>query len=269
MWLNWENNGYAENLTALKWMRDTWHVSVIRAAVGVEPDGAYLTDPSKARTQVETVIDNAVAAGVYVIVDWHAHEAQKHLPQAQAFFADLAKRYGNLPNVIWETFNEPLQVSWTGVLKPYHEAVVRSIRAADPDNIIVLGTPTWSQSIDQAAASPVAGKNLMYTLHFYACTHGASLRATADAALRAGLPLFVTEWGASNADGGLDGVVCTAPAQAWISWMTTNRISWAAWKLDDCAQDSTCLLRPGAPVTGGWDSWLHGHAALVRTALLQ
>ncbi|MFE0530283.1 cellulase family glycosylhydrolase [Micromonospora parva] len=262
MWLNWETAPYAENLSALRWMRDNWNLQVIRAAMGVEPAGAYLSDPAKARAQVETIINNAVTAGVYVIVDWHAHEAQNNQSQAVAFFGDLARRYGNLPNVIWEPYNEPLQVSWTNVIKPYHQAVVSAIRAADPDNIIVLGTPTWSQDVDVAAASPVTGTNLMYTLHFYSCTHGASLRAKGDAAIRAGLALFVTEWGASNADGGLDGRACLPEAQSWIDWMRANGISWTAWKLD-VGTDTTNLLSPGAPVTGGWTNYLHGHAPFV------
>ncbi|WP_330437773.1 cellulase family glycosylhydrolase [Micromonospora sp. NBC_00821] len=262
MWLNWETAPYAENLSALTWMRDNWNLQVIRAAMGVEPAGAYLSDPSKARAQVETIINNAVTAGVYVIVDWHAHEAQNNQSQAVAFFGDLARRYGHLPNVIWEPYNEPLQVSWTNVIKPYHQAVVSAIRAADPDNIVVLGTPTWSQDVDVAAASPVSGTNLMYTLHFYSCTHGASLRAKGDAAIRAGLALFVTEWGASNADGGLDGRACLPEAQSWVDWMKANGISWTAWKLD-VGTDTTNLLSPGAPVTGGWTNYLHGHAPFV------
>ncbi|MFI6255873.1 cellulase family glycosylhydrolase [Micromonospora zamorensis] len=262
MWLNWETAPYAENLSALTWMRDNWNLQVIRAAMGVEPAGAYLSDPAKARAQVETIINNAVTAGVYVIVDWHAHEAQNNQSQAVAFFGDLARRYGHLPNVIWEPYNEPLQVSWTNVIKPYHQAVVSAIRAADPDNIVVLGTPTWSQDVDVAAASPVTGTNLMYTLHFYSCTHGASLRAKGDAAIRAGLALFVTEWGASHADGGLDGQSCLPEAQSWIDWMKTNGISWTAWKLD-VGTDTTNLLSPGAPVTGGWNNYLHGHAPFV------
>ncbi|MFG1893593.1 cellulase family glycosylhydrolase [Micromonospora zamorensis] len=262
MWLNWETAPYAENLSALTWMRDNWNLQVIRAAMGVEPAGAYLSDPAKARAQVETIINNAVTAGVYVIVDWHAHEAQNNQSQAVAFFGDLARRYGHLPNVIWEPYNEPLQVSWANVIKPYHQAVVSAIRAADPDNIVVLGTPTWSQDVDVAAASPVTGTNLMYTLHFYSCTHGASLRAKGDAAIRAGLALFVTEWGASHADGGLDGRSCLPEAQSWIDWMKTNGVSWTAWKLD-VGTDTTNLLSPGAPVTGGWNNYLHGHAPFV------
>ncbi|HEX8497422.1 MAG TPA: cellulase family glycosylhydrolase [Actinomycetales bacterium] len=266
MWLNWEPTGYAENATALRWMRDTWNLTVIRAAMGVEPGGAYLSDPSRARAQVERVINNAVANGVYVIVDWHAHEAHKHTAQSVAFFSDLARRYGHLPNVIWETYNEPLQVSWTGVVKPYHETVVRAIRAVDSDNIIILGSPTWSQDVDVAATSKVAGSNLMYTLHFYSCSHDARLRAKAETAMSAGLALFVTEWGASHADGGLDGRVCQAEAQAWVDWMRSRGISWAAWKLA-VGTDATNLLSPGAPVTGGWNSYLRGHGPFVVASM--
>jgi endoglucanase len=76
----------------------------------------------------------------------------------------------------------------------------------------------------------------------------------------------VTEWGATNADGGLDGQVCASEAQAWLDWMKTNQISWTAWKLDDC-NDSSCILNPGTPVTGNWDNSLHGHGSLVRAGI--
>lgn len=262
MWLHWQTQPYAQNLQALEWMRDNWNIEVFRVAMGVEPEGAYLDDPQGWKTEVEKVIQNAAEAGVYVIVDFHAHQAHQHQAEAVAFFADLADRYGHLPNIIWEPYNEPEQVSWTGTVKPYHEAVVAAIRAQDPDNLIVLGTPTWSQDVDVAAQNPVSGANLMYTLHFYSCTHAQWNRDKADAAIDAGLALFVTEWGASAADGGLDGRVCLDEAQRWVDWMSANKISWTAWKLD-VGPDSTNLLSSGAPLTGGWDDYLHGHAPFV------
>jgi aryl-phospho-beta-D-glucosidase BglC (GH1 family) len=262
MWLHWQTQPYAQNLSGLEWMRDNWNIEVFRVAMGVEPEGAYLSDPGLWKAEVETVIQNAADAGVYVIVDFHSHEAHQHQSEAVAFFTDLADRYGHLPNVIWEPYNEPTQVSWSGTVKPYHEAVVAAIRAQDPDNIIVLGSPTWSQDVDVAAADPVSGTNLMYTLHFYSCTHTQYLRDKANVALNAGLALFVTEWGASHADGGLDGRVCLDEAQRWIDWMEANQVSWTAWKLD-VGTDSTNLLSSGAPVTGGWDDYLQGHAPFV------
>jgi len=270
MWLHWENTGYAKNAEALKWMRDNWKLKVIRASMGIEPPGAYLSDQSKAKGDVEAVIRAAVSVGIYVIVDWHDHNAQNHQQQATAFFTEMAGKYGAEPNVLWETFNEPLQVDWTTVLKPYHTAVVAAIRAKDPDNLIIMGTPQWSQRVDQAASNPVVGTNLLYAFHFYSCSHGASIRTYGEAAISRGAPLFVTEWGATHADGGLDGKVCIAEAQTWLDWLNTVGVGWVAWKLDDCEPDATCLLRPGAPVGGGWtDNWLRGHATFVRERLLK
>jgi endoglucanase len=268
MWLNWEPTGYALNGQGLAWMRDNWNLRVFRIAMGVysESDSVntYLADPAKNAAWVNTIVQNAINAGVYVIIDWHDHEAIAHQAEALAFFDEMSERWGDYPNVIYEVFNEPLALNWAAELKPYHEAVVAAIRENDPDNVIVLGTPNWDQDVHVAASDPLTGGNLMYALHFYACTHQAELRQRAQAAFQSGLPLFVTEWGATHADGGLDGVVCDAEARAWHDWLDSANISWAAWKLDGCT-DSTCMFKDQtAPVTGGWTtSMLNGHAPLV------
>ncbi len=268
MWLNWETDGYAESLDGLKWLRNNWKLSVIRAAMGVEPAGAYLTDPDKAEAQVVKIVDNAIAAGVYVLIDWHAHEAIKVQAQSIAFFTKMATKYKGVPNVLYETFNEPLAVDWAKDLKPYHEAVVAAIHAVDPEAVIVLGTPTWSQDVDKAAQDPVAGKNLMYTLHFYACDHGEGLIGKAKYAISRGVALFVTEWGATDADGGKDGLVCQEKAQDWMYFLNPAGVSWAAWKFDNCTPDSTCFLTPNAPLTGGWTSqYLRGEGLFLRARM--
>ena len=282
-WLNYESDGYATNLTALEWMRDNWKLSVIRAAMGVDPNqtGAYLysaAGKADMQSQVETIIQNAVAAGVYVIVDWHSHMAEQYTADANAFFKDISSRYGQYPNVIYETYNEPLDIAWS-TLKQYHQNVYTSIRSYDADlnqNVILLGTPNWDQDVDVAAADPMTGDtNIMYTLHFYACSHNSANGQLdkAQTALAMGLPIFVSEWGATAADGGVGGTsVCTTYADEWHSWMDTNNLSWAAWKLDDCdgqtVPDTSCILKLDAPVTGGWTSdYLNGHGPYVVSKL--
>ncbi len=191
-WLNYESRPYPESKDAIAYARDHWKLSVIRAAMGTEAAGGYLSGPNgKAAMQdkVNTIIQNAIDLGVYVIVDWHTSAAvtasATQQADAIAFFTDIAQRYGTSPNVIYEPFNEPRRVTWAQI-KPYHEAVVAAIRAVDPDNLIVLGTPTFSQDVDIAAQDPVAGTNLLYTLHFYACTHKQPLRDKANARTGAG-----------------------------------------------------------------------------------
>ena len=94
-------------------------------------------------------------------------------------------------------------------------------------------------------------------------------RATEDTALGRGIALFVTEFGATAADGGRDGVVCAAKAASWFDWMAANGISGSAWKLDACS-DSSCILAMGTPTDGGFaDQWLSGHGPLVRDWIQQ
>lgn len=269
MWLNWENDGYAENLEGLKWLRNNWHVSLIRAAMGVEKDGGYIDNPEKAKAQVAQIVENAITAGVYVLIDWHTEIANQQTAQSVAFFGEMSAKYAGVPNVLYETFNEPTKQDWSLDLKPYHQAVVAAIRAADPENqsVVVLGTSNWSQYVDRAAADPVAGTNLMYTLHFYACDHGDALISKAKSALNRGLPLFVTEWGATKADGGTKGEVCQEQSQTWMDFLNPLGISWAAWKFDNC-KDSTCFLSADAPLNGGWTSeFLHGEGLFLRARL--
>lgn len=79
--------------------------------------------------------------------------------------------------MLFETFNEPPQVSWVDDLKPYHEAVIDATGSNDPEshpNVAIHGTPQWAQLPTEAADSPVSGTNLMYTVHFYSCDHNAN-----------------------------------------------------------------------------------------------
>jgi endoglucanase len=270
MWLNWEDK-YSSSKAGLQWMRDNWNITVFRAAMGVEPDGAYLSDPDKALEHLRTVVHNAIDLGVYVLIDFHAHNAHMEQDRAIDFFTKVAAEFGTFPHVLYETFNEPEQADWATQIKPYHEAVVPAIRAQDPDGVIVLGSRQWSQRVDEAAADPVAGTNLMYTVHFYACDHRDQQRALAQTAYDAGLALFVTEWGATPADGGAaNPTVCEADAQAWHDWMDERGVSWAAWKLDGCADSSCLFTSDAAPADGGWtDQYLNGHARFVVDRLLE
>ncbi len=247
-WSQWEAAPYY-NARVVNWLKDDWHAGIVRAAMGVEPD-AYLAHPKTEKDRVGKVVDAALAADIYVLIDWHDHHAHKHTVQSVAFFQEMARKYGRHPNIIYEIYNEPLNdVSWTADIKPYAEKVIAAIRAIDPSNLIVVGTPSWSQDVDVAAADPIKGDNIAYTLHFYAGTHKQDLRDKAVKAMNRGIALFVTEWGTCNADGA--GPVDVASVNEWMKFMRDWQLSHCNWGVYDKPETASIIV-PGASHKGGW-----------------
>jgi cellulose 1,4-beta-cellobiosidase len=253
----WSNTGWGAerfyNAQAVANLASSWGASVIRAAIGVEGSGGYLESSTAAAANLaraRTLIDGAIAAGVYVIVDWHYSSNAIYQSQAQAFFQQLAVQYAGVPNVIWEPFNEPTTNTWAS-LKSYHQAVMSTIRAAGSQNLVVVGSPTWSQDVDVAALDPIADANTAYTLHFYAGTHGQSLRDKANTAMSRGVAVFVTEWGTVDASG--NGGFNPTESASWTAWMDSNQVSSANWSLNDKAESASALVSGGgASATGPW-----------------
>jgi len=238
------------NEGSVKWLKDDWNANVVRAAMGIEvgnPGMTYKDNPSEAKAKIMAVADGAIKEGIYVIIDWHSHNI--NLKEAKVFFAEVSKKYAKYPNVIYEVFNEPDDETWPQV-KAYSEEIIKVIRKNDANNIILVGCPHWDQDVNLPAADPIKGyKNIMYTLHFYAATHKQELRDRADAALKAGLPLFVSESAGMEATG--DGKLDVEEWKRWIDWMEKNKLSWITWSLSD--KDETCsMLTKSASSTGNW-----------------
>jgi endoglucanase len=162
----------------------------------------------------------------------------------------MAGLYGQTPNVIFEIYNEPINQSWEEV-KAYSEAVIGAIRSKGARNLVIVGSPTWSQRVDLAADNPIRDSNVAYTLHFYANSHRQELRDKAQYALNKGVALFVTEFGVCDASG--NGGVDLAETDRWMEFMDRNMISWANWSLFD-KPESASALKPGASRTGPWNN---------------
>ena len=263
-WSQWQPQYW--NAQCVKWLADDWKCSIIRASMAIE-DGGFLANPQGEIDKVKRVIEGALANGLYVVVDWHDHNASSHTDAAKSFFADIAKTYGDKPNIIYETFNEPWGgQGWKETIKPYHEQIIPAIRKYDPDNLILLGTPNWSQDVDIASQNPVTiSDNLIYTLHFYAGTHHQMYRDKASVALKSGLALMVTEGGLSQAQG--DGPIDTAEGRKWFVFLRENQISWMNWSVCD-KYESSAALTQGASGTGGWnENSLTASGKWVRSAI--
>src|SRR5690606_4238006 len=121
-WSQWAPQYYSAE--TVEWLASDWKVDVVRAAIAAEGKDSALQHFDRELAKASTVIDAAVENGLYVIVDWHAHRA--YPDEAERFLTAIAAKYGHLPNLIYEDWNEPLRegVDWSRDVKPYHERVV-------------------------------------------------------------------------------------------------------------------------------------------------
>jgi endoglucanase len=236
------------NERTVAWLKKDFDCTIVRAALGIEiGEHPYMKEPDFSKDKIEAVIKGAIKSDIYVIIDWHSHNI--NLKEAKEYFDMISKKYGKYPNVIYEVYNEPDYETWPEV-KAYSEAIIKVIRANDPDNVILVGSPKWDQDVQLPAADPIKGyNNLMYSMHFYAATHEKWLRDRTDEAIKSGLPIFVSESAGMEASG--DGPMNYKAWQEYIDWMESKKISWIVWSISD--KDETCsMLKKSANSEGNW-----------------
>lgn len=223
-------------------LRREWKANVIRLAMYTAESGGYCTDGDKEylKNLVRAGVEYASSQDMYVIVDWHIlsdGNPNQHASEAIDFFAQMSQEFSGYDNVIYEICNEPNGGTSWGEIKTYAQKIIPVIRANAPDAVILVGTPNWSQYVDEAAADPIAGyDNIMYTLHFYAATHKDDLRNRMIGAIDAGLPIFVSEYGICDASG--NGGIDEAQANAWVQVMNQYKVSYVAWNISNKAETS-------------------------------
>lgn len=263
--------GYVDQKT-FNDIKKKWKANTVRLALYTSDYNGYCTGDAANKKALEQRIDAGVRyatrAGLYVIIDWHIlsdGNPRTYEKQAVRFFKKMASRYNGHTNVLYEICNEPNGGTSWRTIKTYAKKVIPAIRAQDKDAVILIGTPNWSQDVDTAAKDPIKGyKNLMYTLHFYAGTHKADLRKKAQTALDKKLPLFISEFGISDASG--NGALDKKEGARWMRFLKSRKISYIGWNLSN-KQESSALLRPACQKTSGfkttdlspWGKWLIKH----------
>ena len=248
----WEDYGNILSKTSLKVLRDDWGVNTIRIAMYTEEWGGYTTDPTYASQAKEKVINgvkNAKSLGMYVIIDWHIlkdNDPNTHADEAVAFFKEMSKKYKSYNNVLYEICNEPNGgVGWSRI-KPYAQKVTKAIRANDKKGIIIVGTGTWSQDIHEAEQDRLSDKNTVYTLHFYANTHGDWLQQRFKDCYAKGLPILVSEFGTCDASG--NGGFNKAATKTWLKLLDSKKVGYCNWSASSKAETASAF-NPGTDLS--------------------
>lgn len=263
--LQW--NGKFANPKSISWLKNSWNASMVRIAMYTDENG-FLAQPW-IKDKVHEIVRLAIAEGLYVIIDWHIlkdRDPMWNVGAAKAFFDEMSRTYAKYPNVIYEICNEPNgeDVTWDRSIKPYAEQVIPVIRRNDPHNIIIVGTPRWSSELDAPARNRLGGDlatNVMYSFHYYAGSHG-DVSGKLSAALDRGLPIFVSEWGVSTADGRSG--VARGESDKFLAFLAWRKISWAAWSLADDGNASSLLIPGTEPETFRRDAGLSEAGRLIK-----
>lgn len=242
------------NNSLFKQFREEWNVNVMRLAMYTHEYGGYCSggDQEELKKLVKKGVKYATDNDMYVIIDWHVLNEQNpntYKEDAKAFFKEMSKEFADSDNVLYEICNEPNGgTSWSDI-KEYANEIIPIIRENNSDAVIIVGTPNWSQYVDQAASDPIAGyDNIMYALHFYAATHKQWLRDTLTAAIENGLPIFVTEYGICDASG--SGSIDETEANNWVNTMDQYDVSYVAWNLSN-KDETSSIIRSSCNKTSG------------------
>ena len=214
----------------------------------------YCTGGDKERHKQDMIkgVDLARDQDMYALIDWHIlsdGDPNQYLDEAKAFFADMAGQFCDYDNVLYEICNEPNGVDWQTV-KAYAEQIIPVIREKDPASVIIVGNPDWSKDLCSLAADPLDFDNILYTLHFYAASHGQELRDMTQRLSRDGLPIFVTEFGVTMSSGGFPRDL--ESADLWIELLEQENISYCMWSFSS-APEPCSALRTGLLKYSGFE----------------
>ena len=246
------------NEDAFATLVDDFNTNCIRLVLYPKGYNGYCNggDQSALKTIMKNGIEYATKKGMYVLVDWHVHNynPQETQDAAKTFLAEIAKEYANYGNVLYEICNEPTNSPWDSAIKPYAEEVIPVIRHYAPDAVVIVGTNTWSQDIEEPLSNPLDKAtygNVMYTFHFYANSHTDSYRSRVESAVNSGLPVFITEFGTCDASG--NGGFNSSESASWFSLCEKYSISHMNWSLSNKSETASAI-QSSCSKTSGWTS---------------
>ena len=241
-----------------------WNTNLIRLAMYSYD---YCNGNKKKNLEIlEKGIEYAIANDMYVMIDWHIlkdNNPNENLSEAIDFFNQMAKKYANVPNVIFEICNEPNgDCTWEDI-KEYSNIIIPVIRRHKPDALILVGTPNYDREIQFPAKDPLEFENVMYAFHFYAATHKEESRQKLREIVATGTPIFITESGLCGASG--DGRIDLESVRQWYNLIDSLHLNYTIWSLSNKEESSGSIKADSRAVEhlGNEDLTYYGKLALA------
>jgi hypothetical protein len=233
-----------------------WALNTVR--ISVHP-GTWSAQRDQASKLLDVNVEAALQLGLTVIIDWHAigwpgGDFERPLPNwgqpsnlydtdiqlATDFWIAMAERYQRQPRVIFELWNEPVMLLPKGrrprpgedwaMLAPVWSALTAEIRKR-AQNLVLATGGSWASDLTGVRDALLADENTAYAWHVYPGTAsggGKPLDQLLDG-LDEIRPVFVTEWGFSNAPGHLQGTAQGFGTCFASDFLKARRLHWTAW----------------------------------------
>jgi endoglucanase len=190
---------------------------------------------------LQPAVDYATSKNLYAIVDYHQIDnvtTGTSSADAVTFWTTVAPVFAGYSNVVYEAFNEPIDSTgnagitaagaWTSAFTTAAQSWISAIRAGAPNNVIIVGSPSWSQYPDGALTAGLTGGNLVFTAHAYPSNWPGTGFQSRVAKAAMGEPVAMTEWGYS--------IGTMTPNDTWAqnlqTFVNSGGESWTAWVAD-------------------------------------
>jgi len=122
--------------------------------------------------RIDTVLDQATAANLAVVVDMHAYDelasdVSGNRDRFVGLWTQIAARYKDRPDTIaFELLNEPntqLDTTWNDVMVP----AIQAIRATNPRRLLIVDAVFWADPTKLATLTLPNDANIMASIHLY------------------------------------------------------------------------------------------------------
>lgn len=225
-------------------MRETG-ANVIR--IPVHPEN-WVHDKDYLWRYLDPIVTWAGGSNMYVIIDWHyignvATGAGPQMPDIDIkpkdltleFWRLIASYFRDVPNVIFEIFNEPQSIGaeeW----RSNAVEIIQAIREQGASQLVVVGGIDYGKDLSWVIEHPIDDENIAYASHIYPAHSGYSWQHWFGTVAEK-YPVLVTEWGfmdenRNSSQSYLAGDQITY-GEPFLEYLNARNIGWVACWYDD------------------------------------
>lgn len=213
-----------------------WGVNLVRLPLNINH---WRDNKDNYRANIKTIVGWIKADGMDIMLDLHSAELPGHTGgparmaprQAITFWQQVATEYKNDPDIIFELFNEPHDITageWRDGSSEFagFQEMYNAVRSTGAQNIVLVAGTNWAYDLSFVKTHRINGVNIMYSTHPY--NGGDRIAAIQERdygfiVTQNIAPVMLTEFGNTTDD-------CNAlHTRTTLDYARSKGMSWVAW----------------------------------------